>query len=147
MKRINSWQQGVSLCKTSLKSAGLATEQTQTRGIQDLTFIPNSSETHVQKLRAWEQQLQPQLALQVSHMWLTLRFHSRRQNPHQKQHDKDMTIDEQQTFMGSVADKLVQKKKWRKQQEARSKIYYNNNALENAFLFPTWVQSSRRTAG
>ena len=52
-----------------------------------------------------------------------------------KAHDSDMTTDALQSFKGSTADKLVQKQKWKAQQETRPKIYCGNNALDNVFLF------------
>ena len=46
-----------------------------------------------------------------------------------------MTVDEQQTFKGSVADKLVRRKKWKEQQDVRPKIFCNGTALDNVYIF------------
>ena len=52
-----------------------------------------------------------------------------------RQHGNDMTIDEKQSFSGRVADKLVKNQKWKEQQNVRPKIYCNNIALDNVYLF------------
>ena len=46
-----------------------------------------------------------------------------------------MTVDEEQCFKGSNADKLVKNQKWKEQQDVRPKIYYNDSALDNVYLF------------
>ena len=46
-----------------------------------------------------------------------------------------MTIDETQSFSVSVADRLVKNQKWKEQQNVRPKIYCNNIALDNVYLF------------
>ena len=46
-----------------------------------------------------------------------------------------MTADLQQSFKGSVADKLVRHQKRKSQQEVRPKIYCNDSALDNVYLF------------
>ena len=46
-----------------------------------------------------------------------------------------MTVDEEQCFKGSIADKLVKNQKWKEKQDVRSKIYCNDSALDNVYLF------------
>ena len=46
-----------------------------------------------------------------------------------------MAADKQQSFKGSVADKLVQNQKWKAQENDRPKIYCNNSVLDNVYLF------------
>ena len=114
------------------RSVGSGMDQKTTRGSQERMFTPNLSGTSSSRTAStsdhnWRYRYQVCDLPCVSPRGVKIHI--------SKQHGKDMTADLQQSFKGSVADKLVRHQKRKSQQEVRPKIYCNDSALDNVYVF------------